>query len=107
MRTWYGGAVRDVIENSNIVDRDYENEIIETDLSDTQLILRGRRQELQLITKVQINSVIKRSLNEFINLRTISNIYIFNRSGESIFKFWMMKLLILQFLTEKSIRFIR
>ena len=39
-RTWYGGAVRDVVVNSNIVARDYENEIQAEIISDTQLIIR-------------------------------------------------------------------
>ena len=80
LRTWYGGAVREAVVNSNIVARDYENEIQAEIISDTQLILR----EIVKVSRnneVQINSI-ERALNEFINLRTISNIYIFNRRGE-------------------------
>ena len=40
LRTWYGGAVKEVVINSNIVARDYENEIQSEIISDTQLILR-------------------------------------------------------------------
>ena len=80
LRTWHGGAVREAVVNSNIVARDYENEIQAEIISDTQLILR----EIVKVSRnneVQINSI-ERALNEFINLRTISNIYIFNRRGE-------------------------
>ena len=35
-RTWYGGAVREAVVNSNIVARDYENEIQAEIISDTQ-----------------------------------------------------------------------
>tara|TARA_B100000427_G_scaffold329601_1_gene346542 strand:+ start:1443 stop:3584 length:2142 start_codon:yes stop_codon:yes gene_type:complete len=85
LRTWYGGAVRDVVVNSNIVARDYENEIKDEIISDTQLILR-EIYKTSINNEIQINSI-KRSLNEFINLRTISNIYIFNRSGEIYLSF--------------------
>ena len=80
LRTWYGGAVKEVVINSNIVARDYENEIQAEIISDTQLILR----EILKISKnneVQINSI-KQTLSEFINFRTISNIYIFSKDGE-------------------------
>ena len=76
-RTWYGGAVRDVVVNSNIVARDYENEIQAEIISDTQLIMR----EIIKVSRnneVNINSI-NQGLSEFINLRTISNIYLFNR----------------------------
>ena len=85
LRTWYGGAVKEVVINSNIVARDYENEIQAEIISDTQLILR----EIYKTSKnneIQINSI-EKSLNEFINLRTISNIYIFNREGEVFLSF--------------------
>ncbi len=85
LRTWYGGAVKSVVVNSNIVARDYENEIQSEIISDTQLIMR----EIIKASKnneVQINSI-EKALNEFINLRTISNIYIFNRSGEVFLSF--------------------
>ncbi|MDC1047613.1 ATP-binding protein [Alphaproteobacteria bacterium] len=79
-RTWYGGAVKDAVVNSNIVARDYENEIQAEIISDTQLIMR----EIVKVSRnneVNINAI-NQGLNEFINLRTISNIYLFNRSGE-------------------------
>ena len=85
LRTWYGGAVKDVVVNSNIVARDYENEIKSEIISDTQLILR----EIFKTSKnneIQINSI-QKSLDEFINLRTISNIYIFDRKGEVYLSF--------------------
>jgi len=85
LRTWYGGAVKEVVINSNIVARDYENEIKSEIISDTQLILR----EILKTSKnneIQINSI-QKSLNEFINLRTISNIYIFDRKGEVYLSF--------------------
>jgi two-component system, NtrC family, nitrogen regulation sensor histidine kinase NtrY len=79
-RTWYGGAVKNVVVNSNIVARDYENEIQAEIISDTQLIMR----EIVKVSRnneVNINAI-NQGLSEFINLRTISNIYLFNRSGE-------------------------
>ena len=85
LRTWYGGAVKQAVINSNIVARDYENEIKAEIISDTQLILR----EILKTSKnneVQINTI-EKALNEFINLRTISNIYIFNREGEVFLSF--------------------
>ena len=69
LRTWYGGAVKSVVVNSNIVARDYENEIQAEIISDTQLIMR----EIIKTSKnneVQINSI-RKALSEFINLRTI------------------------------------
>ncbi len=84
-RTWYGGAVREVVVNSNIVARDYENEIQAEIISDTQLITR----EIFKVSKnneVNINSI-NQGLSEFINLRTISNIYLFNKSGEIYLNF--------------------
>ena len=85
LRTWYGGAVKDVVVNSNIVARDYENEIQAELISDTQLIMR----EILKASKnneVDIN-LINQALNEFINLRTISNIYLFNKKGEIYLNF--------------------
>ena len=84
-RTWYGGAVREAVVNSNIVARNYENEIQAEIISDTQLIMRE-------IVKVSRNnevniSSINQGLSEFINLRTISNIYLFNRTGEIYLNF--------------------
>ncbi len=84
-RTWYGGAVRDAVVNSNIVARDYENEIQAEIISDTQLIMR----EIVKVSRnneVNINSI-NQGLSEFINLRTISNIYLFNKSGEIYLNF--------------------
>ena len=85
LRTWYGGAVRDAVINSNIVARDYENEIQAELISDTRLIMR----EILKASKnneVQIDSINK-ALSEFINIRTISNIYIFNHKGEVFLSF--------------------
>lgn len=84
-RTWYGGAVREVVVNSNIVARDYENEIQAEIISDTQLIMR----EIVKVSKnneVNINSI-NQGLSEFINLRTISDIYLFNKSGDVYLNF--------------------
>ena len=84
-RTWYGGAVREAVVNSNIVARDYENEIQAEIISDTQLIMR----EIVKVSRnneVNINSI-NQGLSEFINLRTISNIYLFNKSGEIYLNF--------------------
>jgi len=85
LRTWYGGAVRDAVVNSNIVARDYENEIQSEIISDIQLITRE-------IIKVSNNNeverkAIERALQEFINIRTISNIYLFNREGNVFLSF--------------------
>ena len=85
LRTWYGGAVREAVVNSNIVAKDYENEIQAELISDTQLIMR----EILKVSKnneVQIDSINK-ALSEFINLRTISNIYIFNNKGDVFLSF--------------------
>ena len=80
LRTWYGGAVREAVVNSNNVAREYENDIQSEIISDTQLIMRE-------IIKVSTNNEVQRSaiekvLQEFINIRTISNIYLFNRQGD-------------------------
>ena len=80
LRTWYGGAVKEAVVNSNIVASNYENEIKDEIISDTQLILREIYKSSQN-NEIQIN-VIKTALIEYINLRTISNIYIFNGRGE-------------------------
>ncbi len=80
LRTWYGGAVREAVVNSNIVARDYENEIQAEIISDTQLIMREIIQSSEN-NEVNIDSI-NEALSEFINLRTISNIYIFNNKGE-------------------------
>ena len=84
-RAWYSGAVKEAVINSNIVAQDYEKEIQDEIISDTQLILR----EIYKTSKnneIQVNSI-ERVLNEFINLRTISNIYIFNREGDVYLSF--------------------
>ncbi len=79
LRTWYGDAVRDAVVNSNIVAKNYENEIQAELISDTQLIMR---EILQSSKNNEVNiSSIQRALSEFINLRTISSIYIFSNDG--------------------------
>jgi len=85
LRTWYGGAVREAVVNSNIVAKDYENEIQAELISDTQLIMREILKVSQN-NEVQIDSINK-ALSEFINLRTISNIYIFNDEGNVLLSF--------------------
>jgi len=85
LQTWYGGAVRDAVVSSNIVARDYENEINSELISDVQLITReiikvSRNNEVQ-------KNAIERALREFINIRTISNIYLFNRQGDVFLSF--------------------
>ena len=85
LQTWYGGAVRDAVVSSNIVARDYENEIHSELISDIQLITR----EIIKVSRnneVQKNSI-ERVLREFINIRTISNIYLFNRQGDVFLSF--------------------
>ena len=79
LRTWYGDAVRDAVVNSNIVAKNYENEIQAELISDTQLITREILQSSKN-NEVNINNI-QRALSEFINLRTISSIYIFNNKG--------------------------
>ena len=58
LRTWYGGPVKEVVINSNIVARDYENEIQSEIISDTQLILREIFKSSK-DNEVQINSMQK------------------------------------------------
>ncbi len=79
LRTWYGDAVRDAVVNSNIVAKNYENEIQAEIVSDTQLIMREILKVSQN-NEVNIQSI-RTALSEFINLRTISSIYIFNMEG--------------------------
>ncbi len=79
LRTWYGDAVRDAVVNSNIVAKNYENEIQAEIVSDTQLIMREILKVSQN-NEVNIQSI-RVALSEFINLRTISSIYIFNTKG--------------------------
>ena len=67
LSTWYGGAVREAVVNSNIVAKDYENEIQAEIISDTQLIMS----EIIKVSKnneVNIN-LIEKALSEFINLK--------------------------------------
>ena len=85
LRTWYGGAVREAVVNSNIVAKDYENEIQAELISDTQLIMREILKASNN-NEVQIDSINK-ALSEFINLRTISNIYIFNNKSDVFLSF--------------------
>ena len=80
LRTWYGDAVRDAVINSNIVAKNYENEIQAELISDTQLIMREIFQSSKN-NEVNINTI-QQALGEFINLRTISSIYIFNGAGD-------------------------
>ncbi|MDC0038004.1 ATP-binding protein, partial [Alphaproteobacteria bacterium] len=84
-RAWYSGAVKEAVINSNIVAQVYKKEIQDEIISDTQLILREIYKTSQN-NEIQVNSI-ERVLNEFINLRTISNIYIFNREGEVYLSF--------------------
>ncbi len=79
LRTWYGDAVRDAVVNSNIVAKNYENEIQAELISDTQLITREILKASQN-NEVNINNI-QIALSEFINLRTISSIYIFSNEG--------------------------
>ena len=84
-RTWYGGAVKNAVVNSNIVARDYENEIQAELISDTELIVREINKTIKN-NQVKIDPMLK-ALSEFINLRTIANIYIFNKQGEVLLSF--------------------
>jgi len=85
LRTWYGGAVREAVVNSNIVAKDYENEIQAELIADTQLIMR---EILKASENNEVNiNLINQALSEFINLRTISNIYLFNKKGEIYLNF--------------------
>ncbi len=79
LRTWYGDAVRDAVVNSNIVAKNYENEIQAELISDTQLIMREILKSSSN-NEVNMNSI-QIALGEFINLRTISSIYIFRDDG--------------------------
>ena len=85
LRTWYGDAVRDAVVNSNIVAKNYENEIQAELISDTQLITREIYQTSNN-NEVNINAI-QKALSEFINLRTISSIYIFNNQGNIYLNF--------------------
>ena len=84
-RTWFSKSVKDAVVNSNIVARDYENEIQAELLSDLQLISRE-------IIKVAQNNEVKKNLmdhalKEFISIRTISNIYLFDSEGTVVSSF--------------------
>ena len=57
LQTWYGGAVRDAVVSSNIVARDYENEIHSELISDIQLITRE-------IIKVSRNNEVQKNAIE-------------------------------------------
>ena len=85
LRTWYVGAVKNAVVNSNIVARDYENEIQAELISDTELIVREINKTIKN-NQVKIDPMLN-ALSEFINLRTIANIYIFNRQGEVLLSF--------------------
>jgi len=85
LRTWYVGAVKNAVINSNIVARDYENEIQAELISDTELIVREINKTIKN-NQVKIDPMLK-ALSEFINLRTIANIYIFNKQGEVLLSF--------------------
>ncbi|MDC0057127.1 ATP-binding protein [Alphaproteobacteria bacterium] len=85
LRTWYGSAVKNAVVNSNIVARDYENEIQAELISDTELIVREINKTINN-NQVKVEPMLK-ALSEFINLRTIANIYIFNKQGEVLFSF--------------------
>ena len=84
-RTWFSKSVKDAVVNSNIVARDYENEIQSELLSDLQLISR------EIINVAKNNEVkknmIDQALKEFISIRTITNIYLFDREGNVISSF--------------------
>ena len=84
-RTWFSDAVKEAVVNSNIVARDYENEIQTELLSDLRLISRE-------IIKVAKDDKVKKdimeqALKEFISIRTISNIYLFDKEGTVISSF--------------------
>ena len=59
LRTWYGDAVRDAVVNSNIVARNYENEIQAEIVSDTQLIMR---EILKVSQNNEVNILLLKSL---------------------------------------------
>ena len=66
LRTWYGDAVRDAVVNSNIVAKNYENEIQAELISDTQLITREILKASNN-NEVNINNI-QKALSEFINI---------------------------------------
>ncbi len=80
LRTLYGSAFRGIVENSNLVARDYRNQMQSELISDTQLIMR----EILKVTKnntVQ-KKEIENALKEFISIRKIAHFYLFNIKGE-------------------------
>ena len=71
LRTWYGGAVRDAVVNSNNVAREYENDIQSEIISDTQLIMReiikvSRNNEVIITSPIAGPRAI--AVNKFTNL---------------------------------------
>lgn len=84
-RYWFSAAVKNAVVNSNIVARDYTDEIQSELISDIQLISR------EIINVAKDNEVQKnimdQALSEFISIRTISHIYLFNREGDIISSF--------------------
>ena len=84
-RTWFSTSVKNAVVNSNVVARDYENEIRAELLSDLQLISR------EIIKVAKDDEVkkkaIEKALKEFISIRTISNIYLFDKKGSVISSF--------------------
>ena len=95
-------AVRDAVVNSNIVARNYENEIQAEIVSDTQLIMREILKVSQN-NEVNIQSI-RTALSEFINLRTISSIYIFNTEGNI---FLSLKILIIKIFQFHQMKYLR
>ena len=79
IRIWFSQSVKDAVVNSNIVARDYENEIHAELISDLQLISR----EIVNVVKdkeFKVN-IMEEALKEIISIRTISNIYLFDNEG--------------------------
>ena len=102
LRTWYGDAVRDAVVNSNIVAKNYENEIQAEIVSDTQLIMREILKVSQN-NEVNIQSI-RTALSEFINLRTISSIYIFNTEGNI---YLSLKILIIKIFLSLQMKYLK
>lgn len=83
--TWFSKAVKEAVVNSNIVARDYENEIQAELLSDLQLI---SREIIKIARDNEVKkNVMEQALKEFISIRTISNIYLFDSQGNVILSF--------------------
>ena len=84
-RTWFSTAVKSAVINSNIVAKDYENEIQAELLSDLQLI---SREIIKVARDNEVNkNLMDQALKEFISIRNISNAYLFNRQGKVISSF--------------------